>query len=94
MHIFAFKKSNLDKEIDAVIDQMSGMSSDDDRYSVMADNLERLYKSKAREVPRRVSPDAIANIAATLGSIVLIMTFEKTQIMTTKALNFVPKLKS
>lgn len=85
------KRTNLEKEIDEVIDEMHNYSSASEDYTKMTVNLERLYKAKAQERDRRVSPDTIAVIAGNLIGIALIIGYEQANIITTKALGFVMK---
>ena len=41
------KRTNIEKEIDEVIDVMKGVQPDTDEYSTMASNLDKLYKAKS-----------------------------------------------
>lgn len=83
------KRTNLEKEIDAVLVRMSSIDSDTKEYTAMAANLEMLYKAKANEKSRSISPDTIAVIVGNLLGIILIINYEQTGIITTKALGFV-----
>ena len=85
------KRTNLEREIDAVIEEMSQYSRDSKEYSDIAVNLERLYKAKACDRDRRVTPDTIAIIAGNLLGIALIIWHEKADVITSKALGFVLK---
>lgn len=85
------KRTNLEKEIDAVLVQMSLLRPDSKEYSAMAGNLEKLYKAKSGERNRHISPDTIAIVAGNLLGIALILGYEKTNVVTTKALGFVMK---
>ncbi|MCX7817542.1 MAG: hypothetical protein N2317_08575 [Syntrophales bacterium] len=85
------KRTNLEKEIDSVILTMSSYKPDSDEYEAMAKNLEMLYKAKTHERVRHVSPDTIALVAGNLLGIVLILGYEKANVITSKALGFVIK---
>jgi hypothetical protein len=85
------KRTNLEKAIDMVIKNMANYSPDSEEYAAMAENLERLYKAKANECNRRVSPDTVAIIVGNLLGILLILGYEKANVITTKALGFVIK---
>ena len=85
------KRTNLEKEIDRVIEQMSSTEPNTDEYKAISENLEKLYKAKAHERIRNVSPDTIAVIAGNLLGIGLILGYEKANVITTKALGFVMK---
>jgi hypothetical protein len=83
------KRTRLEKEIDSVIQTMSLYHPGSEEYGYIADNLDKLYKTKANEQVRRVSPDTIAVVAGNLLGIVLILGYEKADIITSKALGFV-----
>lgn len=85
------KRSTLEKEIDGVIEIMSKETPCTEEYTAMANNLKRLYEAKGVEPKRRVSPDTLMLVACNLLGIVLILTYEKANIITSKALSFVFK---
>lgn len=85
------KRTNLEKEIDSVLEKMSGYQPDSSEYKIMSENLERLYKAKINERIRNVSPDTMAIIIGNLLGIVLILGYEKANVITSKALGFVIK---
>lgn len=79
-------KSKLDGEIGRLTDSLHNIS-DPEKYDQVLTKLERLYKVKEHEKPDRVSPDTWALIGANLIGILLILTHEYTNPITTKALN-------
>lgn len=81
------KKKLLNDEIKSVITQMSVADPSSPEYAKMAENLTQLYNAESKE--RKLSPDTIAVIIANLVGIVLILTFEKTGVISSKALSFV-----
>jgi hypothetical protein len=85
------KRTNLEKEIDSVIFEMSTLNPADDKYAIMADNLEKLLKMKSCDKKATISPDTIAIIAGNLLGIILILGYEKANVITSKALGFVLK---
>ncbi len=83
------KRTNLEKEIDNVLAVMASMDRSSEEYSTTAANLTELFKAKAQEKSRQVSPDTIAVIAGNLLGIGLILGYEQANVITTKALGFV-----
>ena len=83
------KRTYLEVEIDNVLKTMLTMDPASEDYTAMAENLERLYKLKAVDSNKKVSADTMALIAGNLLGLALIMSFEKTNVITTKALGFV-----
>jgi len=83
------KKTNLEREIDSILKDMSDLDKDSKEYSTMVSNLERLLSAKSKEKDRKISRDTIAIIAGNLLGIVLILGYEKANVITSKALGFV-----
>lgn len=85
------KKSKLDEEIDTCLEEMSSVSTASKEYGKMVRNLKQLYRLKREEKGRKVSPDTKAVIAGNLLGILLILGYEKANVITSKALGFVLK---
>ncbi len=85
------KRTNLEKEIDSVIEIMGGYQPASDEYTAASESLERLYKAKSLTPIRKVSPDTILIVVGNLLGIGLILTYEKADVITTKALSFIIK---
>ena len=91
------KKQNepneLETTINALLTRMADVSPQSPEYAKMADQLVKLYKLKEHDAPRRISPDTKALILANLAGIVAIIGYERANVITSKALNFVMKLR-
>lgn len=87
------ESQGLQRTIDDLIAQMSLHSGDSDEFSKMADQLTKLYSLKEVDSKRRVSPDTLAVVAGNIVGIILIVGHERMNVVTSKALNFVMKLK-
>lgn len=87
------KRSNLEKEIDSLLAVMSTTQPASDEYKTMSENLERLYKAKSLESERKrkVSPDTIAVGMFSIGQMLLLLNYEKMDIVRSKALGFIFK---
>ena len=84
---------SLDKALDRVLLDMQNHSVVSTEYAKMVDQLSKLHALKVANTKMRVSNDTMATIVANLAGIVLILHFEKVQIVTSKAMSFVPKLR-
>lgn len=73
--------------------EMKEISADTKEYSDLLDKLERLHKLKKGNRTERVSPDAKATIVANLLGIALILHYEQINVVSSKALGFIMKLK-
>lgn len=83
----------LAKEIDRVLADVSTEYVGSEEYATGIDQLVKLTEIKAKHAKKPVSPDTWAIIAANLLGIALILHYERADIVTTKAIGFVSKLK-
>lgn len=86
-------ETGLDKAIDKVLLEMQKYSANDDEYANMVKQLGKLHTMKVEETRPRVSPDTLITVAANLVGILIIVAHEQTHVLTSKALNFVMKLR-
>ena len=82
------KRTNLEKEIDSVIETMGKLKPSDDNYTKTTDNLEKLYNMKSKD-SRKVSPDTKAVVWGSIVGTVLVLYFERTGAITSKALGWI-----
>lgn len=83
----------LSKAMDKALLELSNHRVTSPEYSKIMDQLVKLRKMQEEEKPASVSPDTLALISANLIGILLILKYERVDIITSKALNMVPKLK-
>ena len=81
----------LEKTITMLLDELPLYSPHSDEYAAMVARLETLYSLK--EKPQRVSPDTLATVVANLTGIVMIVGHERLHVVTSKALQFIMKLR-
>lgn len=81
----------LEKEIHSALNKMSKMDVSSKEYSDSVDNLNKLLEAKEKGKSKSLSPDTLAVIAGNLLGIILILNFEKLDVVTSKALGFVLK---
>lgn len=86
-------KSALEQAIDELLLAMTEITGDSEEYSKMADQLVKLYKLKEIDAPKRISPDTLAIVLGNLAGIICIVGYERANIVTSKALGFVLKLR-
>lgn len=85
--------AQLDDAIARLHEELATHSVDTAEYAHILTNLDRLYKIKNDTRSDRVKPDTIALIAGNLAGICLIVGHERANVVTSKALSFVSKLK-
>lgn len=87
------EKSGLEKAIDTVLSEMATLSSDSEDYAKMVDQLTKLYSLKEIDQPKRISPDTLAIVLGHVVGILMIVGHERTHVVTSKAMQFVLKLR-
>lgn len=86
-----WKPKRLDEQIDRILLEMENEPSTTENYKKLSENLDRLYKMKEYENKRKVSPDTIVVVLCNLVGIVLILNYEKTDTILSKAMGMLPK---
>jgi hypothetical protein len=84
------KPTPIEIEIDELIKQLAHHRNTPVEYAKIMNEVERLHKLKAQDAPKRVSPDTALVTAAHLIGIAVIVRHEQFNIITSKALSFVP----
>lgn len=87
------KQDQLEAAIERVLNVMEQNDPLSEEYSRLVDQLDQLYKIRKEKHSNRVSTDALVAIGGNLAGIIAILSFEKTNVITTKALGFVTKSK-
>lgn len=90
-----FRKSEpsvYDEQIEQVLQYMAGYDPIDAEFEDSMEKLERLTKLKG-EQPKKVSPDTLAIVLGNLAGILVIVAYEQKHVMTSKATQFILKVK-
>lgn len=87
MKIF-HKKTKLDEEIDSLHDRLKLVQPDQPEYKTIVENLKVLYEVRGIKNPNQLSSDAILSAATYFGGILLVLYFERTGVVTSKAFSF------
>ncbi len=89
-------KEGLEAEVESILNEMSALHKDDEAYGRMADNLGKVCQAKSYEQKLKPDGNAIVNavlpVVGSLGAIMLILNYEKLDVVATKALQFVKKV--
>lgn len=87
--------SKLDPVIDNYIAELLQEEPGSAKHTKMTAELIKLMETKAAEPKEdHVSANQVAAVAGNLAGILLILLFERKNVITTKSLNFIPKLHS
>jgi hypothetical protein len=95
--MFTKKPSTEDIQLRATIDKLLAelhlMPSHTDEYAAIADQLVKLYPLLNASERSKVSPDVLATIAANIAGILIIVGHERANVIGSKALNLLLKLR-
>lgn len=83
----------IDTEIEALLKKLGDNRDKPEVYTKIMNELERLQKMKTQNASRRLSPDTVLIVAANLAGIAIIVKHEEFNVITSKAMGFVPKPK-
>ena len=85
------KRTELDRRIDEGLNELSNLSITSDNYDQAAKNVETLCKTRSYEQPRKVSPDALLSAGVSFGCVLLILGYEQTRVITSRAFQFISR---
>jgi hypothetical protein len=92
-HIKPVKKTALDDVIDTAIRELSNHEIHTKEYATALERLTELYALKSQEKTDRISKDTLALVLGNLAGILMIVKHEELNVVTSKALSFVGKIK-
>lgn len=83
----------LDAPIAKILIEMETYGPETPEYKNAIKQLDRLMKMKAKDSPKRISPDAVLSACAYLAGIGIIVAYEQKHVLVSKALSFIQKPK-
>ena len=82
----------LDDEIECLVDQLSNMTNkQDENYEAVAKNLQRLMEARERKNDRVISSDTLVAAAINIIGMLIVLNFEKTGVITSRAFSLIGK---
>jgi len=84
----------IDAAMNRVLDDMDLADPNSEEYSELMSQLERLSKLRTHERPGRISPDTVVIVAGNILGILIIVAYEHSHAMTSKAFGLIPKAKT
>lgn len=87
-------KSDLEKAITSVFREMEDENSGSKEYARKTKQLTKLYALKETDAPDRISRDTLAIVLGNLAGIVFIVGYERSHVVTSRALQFVIKART
>ena len=83
--------NRLDDEIARLLEQMQQMETPTDEYAKLADRVKTLCQARECKNERAISSDALLAIGANVIGLLIILNFEKTGSITSKAFSWIWK---
>ena len=78
----------LDLEIERLVNQLGNTNPVDKDYKTISDNLKALCEAREKKNDRVISAETLVSVGANLIGLLVILNFEKTGVITSKALSF------
>lgn len=88
------KASSFDEPIDRVLAQMKDTDLNEEEFNTLMTHLERMNRLRLEDRARKVSPDTMAIVVGNLIGLVIIVGFERNNIITSKGLGFILRAKN
>lgn len=91
--VFEKTDTKLEIALDRALAHLEGQKIDSAEYAKTLEHVIKLQKMREEEKPARLSADTKALIAANLTGILLIIRHENVNVITTKAMNLITKVR-
>lgn len=75
----------IDSEIERLVGQLSCMSPEDDMYAKTVDNVRILTEAREKKNSADISNETLLMVGANLLGILIVLNFERTGVITSKA---------
>ena len=87
-------KVTFQKELDRALTELSKFDVGSEEYAKAIKNIDMLCAARAQKATDAPSIDTILMVAANLLGIIVVLNYEQTHILTSKAMNFILKGRS
>ena len=86
-------KTLVDRELEMLFKNLRNHTVDSEEYTKVVDRIVTLHKLQQNEKPQQVSPDTWVMAGVNLFGILMIIKHENLNVISSKALSFVTKIK-
>lgn len=86
------EKTGLERAREDALDVLNDYAPVDDEYKTILKRVVTLSNLMEKEAPEKLSINALLPVIGTIASVVVIVGYEQRQVLTSKALQFLPKL--
>lgn len=88
------KEDKLQNRIDELLDQMEVIPGDSPEFDRLSEQVIKLHEAQAKTKRAPVSNDALVAIVGNLAGILIIVGYEKANVVTSKAFTLLPKFRN
>lgn len=85
-------KRTVNDEIDRLLLELSNREPGSDAYLAVTRDLEVLYKARSHKNESGISPDTMLLAAVSITEILVVLYYERVNVVTSRALNWMVKL--
>lgn len=86
-------ETTFDEVITGGLDQINTYDVFSEEYTTGVDNIHKLAEAKSLSDSKKLGLDAVVGSATTLATALLVLNFEKTGIIVSKAFSLIPKVR-
>jgi hypothetical protein len=90
---FSHGESEYDKQVRRILRELETTDPGSEEYGRLVERLNKLQRMRAEDRPERLSPNTAAIVSANLLGIVMIIRHEQLNLITSKALGVLLRLK-
>lgn len=87
------KKTPLEKEIDKLVLELDSHEPTSEKFGTVVERLSKLHKIQDDRKPERISRNTVITASANILAIIMIIKYEDVNVITTKAMGFIPRIK-
>lgn len=91
--IFARKPTVLDEEMNRIVARMNEMDVTEEDYTALMAHLDRLVQLRKDDRSSRIDPNTLAVVGGNLLGIIIIVSYERVNVITTRALTMIRDVK-
>lgn len=88
------EKEAFDQEVKHILQQLASMEPESKEYKEAVTNLKTLTEARSQKTKYEVSIDTIVSGTISLLGILLVLNHERLNVITTKSMGFIPKVRS
>jgi hypothetical protein len=82
-------EDNFELEVERVLTRIKDMEPSSEEYRSAVEALRVLCEARAKKAPNHISPESVIAVAANLVNLLLVLNYERINVLTSRAFGFV-----